>query len=124
MAAAASITARTATTHYAGFVEAAAFAGTLDADEVHVTANVEHENPDMAVRVLTAFGFDLPTSDLLGQTQGQTFAGRFSVFYPESQTIEPMPRTAYILRGSDAYMQDTSGFERRDFGDWCALWVP
>ena len=117
--------ARTATTHYAGFVEAAAFADTLDVDEVHVTSNVyPHENPDMAVRVLTAFGFDLPTSDLLGQTQGQTFAGRFSVFYPESQTIEPTPRTAYILRGSDAYMQDTSGFESRDFGDWCVLWVP
>lgn len=117
--------ARTATTHYAGFVEAAAFADTLDVDEVHVTSNVyPHENPDMAVRVLTAFGFDLPTADLLGQTQGQTFAGRFSVFYPESQTIEPTPRTAYILRGSDAYMQDTSGFESRDFGDWCVLWVP
>ena len=53
--------ARTATTHYNGFMEAAAFASTLDADEVHVTSNVyPHENPDMAVRVLTAFGSICP----------------------------------------------------------------
>lgn len=114
--------ARIATTHYSGFTEAAAYASTLDAEHVYVSSNVyPHENPGMAVRALTAFGFNLPAQALLGETQGEDFADRFTVFYAESHVPEPSPGTLYLLRAEDTQTLDAEGFDYHEFADWVVL---
>ena len=113
--------ARAEAAHYRGFTEAAAYASTLDVERIHVSSNVAHPGGDQVVRVLTAFGFDLPAADLIGQMEGDDFAGRFSIFRPEAQTPSPAPGVIYLLRAEDTQTLDEASFTERAFGDWVVL---
>lgn len=115
---------RTASTQYDGFTDAADYVSTLDCEHIRVTSNFyPNENPNVCARIMTAYAFDLPADALLGQESAENFAGKFSLFYPESQEITPLEGTAYILRESDTVGLDADMFTAyAEFGDWVAVW--